>query len=151
MNAPNARPNGPGPASLGTITRSRVVDDSTQQSTDRGGAGTFHTSLRGREDTEPGPEDYSDTRGRDLIPARDPDVVCHLLLLLRHKLTQPETKVTLTGRGGVENIRSPSSETIREENGTLEKPLIRSELRGYDRDLIATIDDAHDTGVVRQV
>jgi hypothetical protein len=68
------------------------------------------------------------------------------------QLTQPETKATSTRRGGAGNIRSPSRETIREENGTLEKSPIRSELRGrgYDRDLIATIDGG-DAGVVRQI
>ena len=71
---------------------------------------------------------------------------------LSHNLTQSETKVISTGRGGVGNIRSPSRDVIRAENGTPEIP-IRSELRGrgYDRDLIDTIDNARDTDVVRQV
>jgi hypothetical protein len=51
-----------------------------QQSTGRGGAGNFRSPSK-----EPqlglGPDDYSDTRGRDPIPATDPYVVCDLLLL----------------------------------------------------------------------
>ena len=104
-------PNGPGPASFGTITRDRDIDDSTQQSTDRGGAGDFCTPLRENEATEPGPEDYSVIRGRDPISANDPHVVCDLLLLLAD--TNPryleflKPKVASNGRGAG-NISSPS-------------------------------------------
>jgi hypothetical protein len=45
----------------------------------RGGAGNYRSPSR--EPAVGGPEDYSDTRGRDPIPSRDPDVVCDLLLL----------------------------------------------------------------------
>jgi Protein of unknown function (DUF3602) len=64
-----------------------------------------------------------------------------------------ETKVISTGRGGAGNIRSPSRDAIRAEVGTPEGSPVRSELRGrgYDRDLIAAIDDANDNGVVREV
>jgi hypothetical protein len=69
-------------------------------------------------------------------------------------LTQPhaiwnfETKVASTGRGGAGNIRSPS----RAENGSPKK-FTRSHPRGrvYERDLLAFIDNAYNTGMVRQV
>ena len=52
------------------------------QSTGRGGAGNYRSPSREHAPGGTGPEDYSDTRGRDPIPSRDPDVVCDLLLLL---------------------------------------------------------------------
>jgi hypothetical protein len=60
-------------------------------------------------------------------------------------------KVTSTGRGGAGNIRSPSRDAVHGDYGSSEKSLVRSEQRGrgYDRELIASIDNAHDTGVVR--
>ncbi|KAF8477697.1 hypothetical protein DFH94DRAFT_755045 [Russula ochroleuca] len=99
------------------------------QLTGRGGAGNFRSPSR--EPATNGPEDYSDTRGRDPISAHDPYVVAS------------------TGRGGAGNIRSPSRDAIHAENGTPETSPIRSELRGrgYDRDLISVIDNSHDTGV----
>ncbi|KAF8461566.1 hypothetical protein DFH94DRAFT_671918 [Russula ochroleuca] len=97
------------------------------QLTGRGGAGNFRSPSR--EPATNGPEDYSDTRGRDPIPSRDPDVIS-------------------IGRGGAGNIRSPSRDAIRVKNQSPESSPIRSELRGrgYDRDLITAIDNAHDTG-----
>jgi hypothetical protein len=64
-----------------------------------------------------------------------------------------ETKVISTGRGGAGNIRSPSRDAIRVENGTPEGSPARSEQRGrgYDRDAIEAIDNANDNGVVREV
>jgi hypothetical protein len=60
-------------------------------------------------------------------------------------------KVISTGRGGRGNIRSPSRDAVRGEDASRERSLARSEQRGrgYDRELISTIDNAHDTGVVR--
>jgi len=100
-------------------------------STGRGGAGNIRSPSREPIPPHTGPEDFSDTRGRDPIPSRDPN------------------EVISTGRGGAGNIRSPSRDAIRAEVGTPEGSPIRSELRGrgYDRDLIASIDDAHDNGV----
>jgi len=101
------------------------------QSTGLGGAGNIRSPSRDPIEPTPGPEDYSDPRGRDPIPSRDPGLV------------------TSTGRGGAGNIRSPSRDAIRREDGTPESSPIRSEIRGrgYDRELIATIDNAHDIGV----
>lgn len=95
----------------------------------RGGAGNYRSPSR-EPARGPGPEDYSDTRGRDPIPSRDPNVV------------------TSTGRGGAGNIRSPSREGDRGKDSP-DTSLVRSEERGrgYDRDLISEIDDAHNTGV----
>jgi hypothetical protein len=45
-----------------------------QESTGRGGAGNIRLPSNERVEGR-GPEDYSDTRGRDPIPARDPDEV----------------------------------------------------------------------------
>jgi len=61
-------------------------------------------------------------------------------------------KVTSTGRGGKGNIRSPSRDAARGEDISRETSLVRSEQRGrgYDRDLISTIDNALDPGVVRE-
>jgi hypothetical protein len=75
----------------------------------------------------------------DLLPLSDPIN------------SRKSAKVTSTGRGGAGNIRSPSRDAIRGENGTPELSPTRSELRGrgYDRELISTIDNANDTGVVR--
>jgi hypothetical protein len=60
-----------------------IIGASTQQPTGgRGGAGNIHFLPREREATGPGPKDYSDTRGRDPIPANEPHVVCDLPLLM---------------------------------------------------------------------
>jgi hypothetical protein len=101
------------------------------QSTGRGGAGNIRSPSRDPIEPTPGPEDYSDPRGRDPIPSRDPGLV------------------TSTGRGGAGNIRSPSRDAIRAENGTPDASPSRSEVRGrgYDRDLIEAIDNANDNGV----
>jgi len=94
----------------------------------RGGAGNIRSPsrepVRGR-----GPEDYSDTRGREPIPSGDPNVIIS------------------TGRGGAGNIRSPSRG--RGEDNSRETSLVRSQERGrgYERELIASIDDARDTGL----
>ena len=50
-----------------------------QQLTGRGGAGNYRSPSRER--VTGGPEDYSDPRGRDPIPSRDPNEVCDLLVL----------------------------------------------------------------------
>jgi len=101
------------------------------QLTGRGGAGNFRSPSREPVPGERGPDDYSDTRGRDPIPSLDPNVV------------------TSTGRGGAGNIRSPSRDAVRGEDKSFEGSPTRSEQRGrgYDRDLISTIDNANDTGV----
>lgn len=57
-----------------------IIGASIQQLTGRGGAGNFRSPSR--EPAKNGPEDYSDTRGRDPISSRDPAVVCDLLLLV---------------------------------------------------------------------
>jgi len=100
------------------------------QSTGRGGSGNIRSPSREPIAPHTGPEDFSDTRGREPIPSLDPN------------------QVTSTGRGGRGNIRSPSRDAIRE-NGTPETSPNRSEVRGrgYDRDLIEAIDDANDIGV----
>jgi hypothetical protein len=59
---------------------SLLIGASIQHLTGRGGAGNFRSPSR--EPAVGGPEDYSDTRGRDPIPSRDPNEVCDLLLLL---------------------------------------------------------------------
>jgi hypothetical protein len=132
---------------------------SIQQLTGRGGAGNFRSPSREPVPGERGPDDYSDTRGRDPIPSGDPNVVCDLLLLLLPLVsdTKPtrcginEMKVISTGRGGRGNIRSPSRDGVRGDDASREASLARSEQRGrgYDRELISTIDNAHDPGVVR--
>lgn len=96
--------------------------------TGRGGAGNYRSPSRER--ATGGPDDYSNTRGRDPIPSSDPYLV------------------TSTGRGGAGNIRSPSREAGRDD-GSRERSLARSEPRGrgYDREAISIIDEAHDTGV----
>jgi hypothetical protein len=93
--------------------------------TGRGGAGNYRSPSRGHVVGERGPEDYSDTRGRDPIPSRDPN------------------EVTSTGRGGAGNIRSPSRG--RDDASPDTSPL-RSEHRGrgYDRETISMIDEAQD-------
>lgn len=60
-------------------------------------------------------------------------------------------KIISTGRGGAGNIRSPSRDGVRGEDASRETSLVRSEQRGrgYDRELITTIDNANDPGVVR--
>jgi hypothetical protein len=55
-----------------------------QQSTGRGGAGNIRSPSR-EPLTGRGPEDHSDTRGRDPIPSTDPYLVCDLLLLFSVK------------------------------------------------------------------
>ena len=77
-----------------------------------------------------------------------------LLSVSDTKLTRSEIyemKIISTGRGGRGNIRSPSRDAVRGEDGNREASLARSEQRGrgYDRELISTIDNAHDPGVVR--
>ncbi|KAI0055366.1 hypothetical protein BV25DRAFT_1833215 [Artomyces pyxidatus] len=86
-------------------------------STGRGGAGNIRSASR--DPVGPGPEDVSDTRGREPVSARDP------------------TLLQSTGRGGAGNIRSPSRGAKSPERPEHE----------YDRELIATIDQANDTGV----
>jgi len=100
------------------------------QSSGRGGAGNIRSPSREPANGGPGPEDYSDTRGRDPIPSGDPSVIIS------------------TGRGGRGNIRSPSRDGVRGD-ASREASLARSEQRGrgYDRELIATIDNANDPGV----
>jgi len=99
------------------------------QSTGRGGVGNFRSPSRERGAGGRGPEDFSDTRGRDPIPSGDPNVIIS------------------TGRGGRGNIRSPSQDG--RDDGSRERSLARSEQRGrgYDRDVISTIDNAIDPGV----
>jgi len=100
------------------------------QSTGRGGAG----NLREPSVDLPrvaGPEDYSDTRGRDPVRYRDEDVVISL------------------GRGGAGNIRSPSRDRSRGENVSINSSPSRAEFlreREHDRDEISAIDTAHDNG-----
>lgn len=53
---------------------------SIQKLTGRGGAGNYRSPSRGHP-REPGPEDFSDTRGRDPISSRDPEEVCDLVLV----------------------------------------------------------------------
>jgi len=101
------------------------------QLTGRGGAGNYRSPSREPATGGRGPEDYSDTRGRDPIPSGDPHAIIS------------------TGRGGAGNIRSPSRDAVRGENASRETSLVRSEQRGrgYDRELITTIDNANDPGV----
>ncbi|KAI0251121.1 hypothetical protein BJV78DRAFT_1282647 [Lactifluus subvellereus] len=91
----------------------------------RGGTGNIRSPSQ--DPVVGGPDDYSDTRGREPIPTRYPD----------------EIRVTPTGRSRAGNIRSPSRDV-------LPSPM-RSEQRrrrGYDQDLIAPeIDIQHDTDV----
>jgi len=106
------------------------------QSSGRGGAGNIRSPSREVGPITPGPEDYSDTRGRDPIP------VSHL-----------GDAVISTGRGGAGNIRSPSRDATRAEIVSIESSPSRPEERGrgqergYDQDLISAIDIAHDNGV----
>ncbi len=55
-----------------------------QPSNGRGGLGNYRSSSREYRASHDGPEDFSDTRGRDKSPIHscDPDVVCNLLPLL---------------------------------------------------------------------
>jgi len=102
------------------------------QLTGRGGLGNYRSPSRERESNGTGPEDYSDTRGRDPIPTRDP------------------YEVTSTGRGGAGNVRSPSRDGVSSvDNISPETSPMRSELRGrgYDRDLISDIDSAQEGGI----
>ncbi len=63
-----------------------IFGASIQQSTGRGGYGNYRSPSREYRVSQDGPEDFSDTRGRDPIPSRDPYLVCnlyrHLLLVL---------------------------------------------------------------------
>ncbi|KAH9956351.1 hypothetical protein BC827DRAFT_1139683, partial [Russula dissimulans] len=82
-------------------------------STGRGGAGNIRPPSRDPVSTA-GPEDYSDTRGREPIPSGDPTVVIS------------------TGRGGTGNIRSPSRDAYRggDASASTESSPLRSEERG---------------------
>jgi hypothetical protein len=53
-----------------TTIVSAIIDGTKQQSTGRGGMGNIRALFCSR--AVSGPDDYSDTRGRDLIPAGDP-------------------------------------------------------------------------------
>jgi len=108
-------------------SRGRVV----VQSSGRGGSGNIRSPSKDPEQRGHGPEDYSDTRGRDPVPSRDPD------------------EVTSTGRGGRGNVRSPSRDASRGPSAGIERSPVRSELRGrgYDRDMISVIDSTIDAGV----
>lgn len=107
-------------------SRGRVL-----QMTGRGGAGNYRSPSCDRATN--GPEDYSDTRGREPVPSGDPDAIIS------------------TGRGGRGNIRSPSRDPG--DTASLGVSPARSLSRGraydrtYDRETIASIDDANDTGV----
>jgi len=96
-------------------------------STGRGGAGNIRSPSRDPV-VNKGPEDFSDTRGREPVPAGDPSAVIS------------------TGRGGRGNIRSPSRDAVRGDNASTEASPLRSEERGrgYDRELIMAIDSAYD-------
>jgi len=104
-------------------------------STGRGGVGNFRSPSSDR--AVDGPEDYSNTRGREPVPAGDPNVVIS------------------TGRGGRGNIRSPSREPNPilgdgfGETSSLGMSPERSLSRGrtYDRETINSIDEARDNGV----
>jgi len=102
------------------------------QSSGRGGTGNIRSPSRDPVDPT-GPEDYSDTRGRDLLPVR------------------PLDEVISTGRGGAGNIRSPSRDAIRGDAASINSSPSPSRAerrgRGYDRDAISAIDTANDTGV----
>ncbi|KAH9169381.1 hypothetical protein EDB89DRAFT_2073070 [Lactarius sanguifluus] len=102
------------------------------QSSGRGGTGNIRTPSLDL-DRVSGPDDFSDTRGRDPV-------------LTRHLQAD---EVTSTGRGGAGNIRSPSRDASRPESIKSGSSPARSEPRGrgYDRDLISAIDTANDTGV----
>jgi hypothetical protein len=62
--------------------------------------------------------------------------------------TNPQ--VISTGRGGRGNIRSPSRDALRGDNASTGVSPARSDVRGrtYDRETIASIDEAHNTGLV---
>ncbi|KAH8990850.1 hypothetical protein EDB92DRAFT_2088373 [Lactarius akahatsu] len=102
------------------------------QSSGRGGTGNIRAPSLDV-DRVSGPDDFSDTRGRDPVPTRYLQV----------------DEVTSTGRGGAGNIRSPSRDASRPESINSGSSPARSEPRGrgYDRDLISAIDTANDTGV----
>jgi len=103
--------------------------------TGRGGVGNFRSPSTDR--AVNGPEDYSDPRGRDLIPAGDPDAVIS------------------TGRGGRGNIRSPSREPVQGDGFgdtaslgvSPARSLSRGRSRTYDHESIISIDSARDNGV----
>jgi hypothetical protein len=110
-----------------STSRGRAV-----HSTGRGGVGNWRSpSSDNRVAPSPGPDDYSDTRGRDLKPSRDPEMVIS------------------TGRGGSGNIRSPSRDASRGDRASIGGSPAPSDNRGrtYDRETIASIDDAHNTGL----
>ena len=71
----------PSQSSVGPSSYDRIIGASMQQSSGRGGAGNIRSPSREPIAPGPGPEDYSDPRGRDPIPSRDPYVVCYLLQL----------------------------------------------------------------------
>ncbi|KAI9447135.1 hypothetical protein BJY52DRAFT_1420490 [Lactarius psammicola] len=112
------------------MSTERSLSRGRLQSTGRGGVGNIRTPSVDRVGAS-GPDDFSDTRGRDPIP------------------TQYLDEFTSTGRGGAGNIRSPSRDASRPESINSGSSPARSEQRGrgYDRDLISAIDVAHDTGV----
>ncbi|KAI0298403.1 hypothetical protein B0F90DRAFT_717163 [Multifurca ochricompacta] len=114
---------------MSTSERSLSRGRGLQQSTGRGGVGNIRSPSIDRSST--GPDDYSDTRGRDPIPSRDLN------------------EVISTGRGGAGNIRSPSRDASYPKNGSVDLSPVRSENRGrgYDQDVISAIDSAYDTGV----
>ena len=116
-----------------------------------------------REPAVNGPEDYSDTRGREPVAAGDPDVVREPFL--RCRSLDPFltvffffcNQIISTGRGGRGNIRSPSRDPVLGDTASLGVSPARSLSRGraydrtYDRETIASIDIANDTGVVREI
>jgi len=114
---------------MSIISERSVSRGREKYSTGRGGAGNIRAPSQDPVSTA-GPEDYSDTRGREPIPAGDPSVVIS------------------TGRGGRGNIRSPSRDAYRGEGATAsnESSPLRSEERGrgYDRELIIALDGAQE-------
>ena len=124
-----------------------------QQSTGRGGTG----NLRAPSVDLPrvaGPDDYSDSRGRD--PQRYRDEVRNVSLIFPSHASEltylnPKDVIISTGRGGAGNIRSPSRDGSRGENASVNSSPSRAEFirgREVERDLISSIDVAHDTGIV---
>jgi len=102
------------------------------QSSGRGGTGNIRPPSIDRV-VGTGPEDFSDTCGREPIPVHTDEV-------------------TSTGRGGAGNIRSPSRDPSRPGSvqGKASPSPLRAEQRGrrgYDQDLISDIDVERDTGV----
>ncbi|KAN0139328.1 hypothetical protein V8E53_002829 [Lactarius tabidus] len=112
-----------------SLSRGRGV-----QSSGRGGAGNIRSPSRDVDRSVASADDYSDTRGRDPLPA--------------HHLN--DDVIMSTGRGGRGNIRSPSRDPVLSDTITIDSSPARSQERGrgYDRDLISAIDSAHETGVI---